>query len=74
MGDNMDDIMSLIDPKLTNPQNTRKLLSKLCLPGLLMVLLLQLPILPLLTKCRLDKVKEVSSQSAKGSMIANVAT
>ena len=72
MGDNMDDIMSLIDPKLTNPQNAENYCQKLCLPGLLMVLLLQLPILPLLivlTGIRL----EVSSQSAKGSMIANVA-
>ena len=74
MGDNMDDIMSLIDPKLTNPQNTRKLLSKALSSGSSHGSLVAIAnIASVDPNVGWDEVKEVSSQSAKGSMIANVA-
>ena len=74
MGAHAESTIDIIDPQLTNPKNTRKLLSKALSSGSSHGSLVAIAnIASVDPNVGWDKVKEVSSQSAKGSMIANVA-
>ena len=74
MGENQDKIMNQIDPTLTNPKNTRKLLSKALSSGSSNGSLTAIANIAATDNAiGWENVKEVASQAAKGAMIANVA-
>ena len=74
MGENQDKIMNQIDPTLTNPKNTRKLLSKALSSGSSNGSLTAIANIAATDNAiGWENVKEVASQAAKGTMIANVA-
>ena len=74
MGENQDKIMNQIDPTLTNPKNTRKLLSKALSSGSSNGSLTAIANVAAIDNAiGWENVKEVASQAAKGAMIANVA-